>query len=236
MHNINELLDGSVLLFDKPYGWTSFDLVKKIRASIKHSSGVKKFKIGHAGTLDPLASGLLIICTGKKTKTIDQIQSLEKEYTGVFQIGATTPSFDLESDIDQTFSTSHITPELINQVALEFIGQQQQVPPQFSAVKIQGKRAYEYARQGEIVKIEPKTIHIYQFSIDKIEMPYLHFTVQCSKGTYIRSLARDFGLALDCGSYLTELKRTKIGNFSLDNALKPSEFQPDTTIQQKINC
>lgn len=225
MLKIDELLEGSVLLFDKPLGWTSFDLVKKARAVIKTLSGVKKFKIGHAGTLDPLASGLLIVCVGKKTKTIDQIQLQDKEYNGVFFIGATTSSFDLESEVDEKFPVGHITDELIQETARKFIGEQNQIPPQFSAVKINGKRAYEYARQGQDVKIEPKAINIYDFRINKIEMPYVHFTVVCSKGTYIRSLARDFGLSLNSGAHLVELVRTKIGDYTLENALKPYDFQ-----------
>lgn len=225
MFKIDELLEGSILLFDKPIGWTSFDLVKKIRAVIKHLSGVKKFKIGHAGTLDPLASGLLIICVGKKTKTIDQIQLQDKEYDGVFYIGATTPSFDLESEIDEHYPTEHITDELIIATSKQFIGELKQIPPQYSAVKINGKRAYEYARQGQDVKIDAKNINIYDFKVTKIEMPYVHFTIRCSKGTYIRSIARDFGYTLNSGAHLIELKRTKIGDYSLQNAMKPFDFQ-----------
>lgn len=225
MFKIDELLEGSILLFDKPIGWTSFDLVKKIRAFIKHLSGVKKFKIGHAGTLDPLASGLLIICVGKKTKTIDQIQLQDKEYDGVFYIGATTPSFDLESEIDEHYPTEHITDELIIATSKQFIGELKQIPPQYSAVKINGKRAYEYARQGQDVKIDAKNINIYDFKVTKIEMPYVHFTIRCSKGTYIRSIARDFGYTLNSGAHLIELKRTKIGDYSLQNAMKPFDFQ-----------
>lgn len=225
MFKIDELLEGSILLFDKPIGWTSFDLVKKIRAVIKHLSGVKKFKIGHAGTLDPLASGLLIICVGKKTKTIDQIQLQVKEYDGVFYIGATTPSFDLESEIDEHYPTEHITDKLIIATSKQFIGELKQIPPQYSAVKINGKRAYEYARQGQDVKIDAKNINIYDFKVTKIEMPYVHFTIRCSKGTYIRSIARDFGYTLNSGAHLIELKRTKIGDYSLQNAMKPFDFQ-----------
>ncbi len=231
MLKINELLEGSVLLFDKPLGWTSFDLIKKARAVIKSASGIKKFKIGHAGTLDPLASGLLIVCVGKKTKTIDQIQLQDKEYDGVFFIGATTPSFDLESDVDVTYPISHITDELILDVAHQFIGEQKQTPPQFSAVKINGKRAYEYARLGQDVKIEPKTINIYDFKINKIEMPKVYFTVRCSKGTYIRSLARDFGLSIQSGAHLIELTRTKIGDYTLEDAMKPFDFQARIIIE-----
>lgn len=225
MYKLSELLAESVLLFDKPIGWTSFDLVKKIRGVLRNASGCKKIKIGHAGTLDPLADGLLIVCTGKKTKTIDQIQAQEKEYTGIFCVGATTPSFDLESEIDQEYPYEHINRELIEPVLPNFTGILQQIPPQFSAVKVKGKRAYDYARQGEVVKIEPKTISIYHFSIDKIELPNLHFTVRCSKGTYIRSLARDFGKALNSGAHLAALRRTKIGSYKVEDALNPLNFE-----------
>ncbi len=235
MIKLSEILSESVLLFDKPMGWTSFDLVKKIRGVLRNASGCKKIKIGHAGTLDPLADGLLIVCTGKKTKTIDQIQAQEKEYAGVFCVGATTPSFDLESEIDHKFPYEHITSDLIETVLPQFIGSLQQIPPQFSAVKIQGKRAYDYARQGEEVKINPKTINIYHFSIDKIELPNLHFTIRCSKGTYIRSIARDFGIALASGAHLTALRRTKIGNYKVEEAVNPFAFEFENDMVEKNN-
>ncbi|MBN8701463.1 MAG: tRNA pseudouridine(55) synthase TruB [Bacteroidetes bacterium] len=215
-HSLAEYEAGKVLLIDKPYGWTSFQAVNKIKYAIKHQFK-KIIKIGHAGTLDPLATGLLIVCTGKATKTIDQIQALPKEYTGTFFLGATTPCFDLEKEVDATYPTEHITNKLIYQAAKDFEGDIMQTPPVFSAVKINGKRAYDYARAGQEVEIKAKPITIYSFEVTKIEMPLLHFKIKCSKGTYIRSIARDFGLALNSGAHLTSLRRTMIGEYNLSN-------------------
>ncbi len=221
---------GEVLLIDKPLGWTSFQAVNKLKHAIKHHpsfihEGTKvKPKIGHAGTLDPLATGLLIVCTGKKTKEINTFMGLTKEYTGTFCIGATTPCYDLEKPVDQTYPTEHITKELIISTAKSFVGPQEQVPPIFSAVMVNGKRAYTLARAGEEVELKAKPIEILEFEVTGIEMPLVHFKIICSKGTYIRSIARDFGLALNSGAHLTELRRTKIGDFDVKDALSPEEF------------
>jgi tRNA pseudouridine55 synthase len=221
---------GEVLLIDKPYTWTSFQAVNKIKHALKqHPSliveGVKvKPKVGHAGTLDPLATGLLIVCTGKKTKTINDLMGMEKEYTGTFLLGATTPCYDLEKEVDQTYPTEHITIEAIKQAAFDFIGIQQQVPPIFSALMINGKRAYELARAGEEVEMKSREIEIKEFELTDVSMPTVSFRIVCSKGTYIRSIARDFGLALNSGAHLTKLCRTRIGNFELKNAVSPQEF------------
>ena len=221
---------GEVLLIDKPYTWSSFQAVNKLKHAIKqHPSlivdGIKvKPKIGHAGTLDPLATGLLIVCTGKKTKTINDLMGMEKEYTGTFLLGATTPCFDLEKEIDKTFPTEHITLEAIQQTAKDFTGIQQQVPPIYSAVMINGKRAYEMARAGEEVEMKSREIEIKEFEITNVTMPTVSFRIVCSKGTYIRSIARDFGLALNSGAHLTALCRTRIGDFKLEDAVTPQEF------------
>ena len=217
----DELQAGRVILIDKPYLWTSFNVVAKLKSIIRNHTGIKKFKIGHAGTLDPLATGLLIICVGKKTKEIDLFQALPKEYTGVFKLGSTTPSFDLEKEIDQEYPTDHITTSLIFEIANAFVGEQLQVPPIYSAVKINGKRAFSYARIGEEVEIKSKPITIYEFEITKIDNNKVSFRIVCSKGTYIRSIARDFGLALNTGAHLIELRRTKIGQYSINEALSP---------------
>jgi tRNA pseudouridine55 synthase len=216
--NINRA-EGDVLLIDKPYHVTSFEVVNKIKIAIKKTYP-DKIKVGHAGTLDPLATGLLIICTGKKTKQIEQIQAQEKEYTGTFFVGATTPCFDKEKEVDFTFETQHITKELIEQTAKKFMGKQLQTPPIFSAVHVDGKRAYDLAREGAAeIKIAPKEIDIKLFEITRIALPEVDFKVVCSKGTYIRSLARDFGLALNSGAYLTALRRTRIGDFKTEHAI-----------------
>lgn len=216
---------GEVFLLDKPYEWTSFHVVNSIRYQMSRVTGLKRNKVGHAGTLDPLATGLLIICTGKATKRIEEFQAQEKEYTGTFYLGATTPCFDKEQEVDKTFPTDHITEEMILQTTKLFLGVQEQVPPVFSAIKIKGKRAYNYARNDEEVKIKPKTIEIKEFEITRIALPEVDFRVVCSKGTYIRSLARDFGEKLDSGAYLTALRRTKIGNYNVKDALSPKEFK-----------
>jgi tRNA pseudouridine55 synthase len=221
---------GEVLLIDKPYTWSSFQAVNKVKHALKqHPSlnvdGVKvKPKVGHAGTLDPLATGLLIVCTGKKTKTINDLMGMEKEYTGSFLLGATTPCYDLEKEVDQTFPTEHITIEAIKQAAIDLTGIQQQVPPIFSALLINGKRAYELARAGEEVEMKSREIDIKEFEITDVSMPTVSFRIVCSKGTYIRSIARDFGLALNSGAHLTKLCRTRIGDFKLEDAVTPQEF------------
>ncbi len=206
--------DGEVLLVDKPLRWTSFDVVNKIRNAIKPL----KVKVGHAGTLDPLATGLLIICTGKFTKRIDEFQAQEKTYTGTITLGATTPSYDLEQEIDQRFDCSGITDEQILETAQSFIGEIEQIPPAHSAVKIDGERVYEKARRGETVRMKPRRVHIREFEIVQVDLPHVAFRVVCSKGTYIRSLASDFGKALNNGAHLSQLRRTKIGDFSVADA------------------
>src|SRR5690606_3319634 len=221
-----QFLEGQILLIDKPLTWSSFQAVNKIKyALIKNLDLPKKFKIGHAGTLDPLASGLLIICTGKFTKRIAELQGQIKEYTGTITVGATTPSYDLETEINETFPTEHITKELIEKTRLQFIGEIDQYPPIFSAIKKDGKLLYEHARAGEEVEIKSRKIEITEFEITRVELPDIDFRVVCSKGTYIRSLAFDFGKALQSGGHLTALRRTKIGNFSVDDAMKPLAFE-----------
>ena len=220
-----EFKEGQILLFDKPLGWTSFQLVNKVRWLIRKSCNIKKIKVGHAGTLDPLASGLLIICTGKFTKRIEELQGQEKEYTGTFTLGGTTPSFDLETEIDQTFPIAHISEEKIHEATKNFLGEISQVPPVFSALKKDGKRLYEYARNGEDVEIPSRKVTVTAFEITNIEMPKIDFRVTCSKGTYIRSLAHDFGKALDSGAHLSALRRTKIGTFNVVDSLDIASFE-----------
>ena len=209
---------GQVLLIDKPLGWTSFQVVNKVRWLIRQEFDIKKIKVGHAGTLDPLASGLLILCTGKFTKQIQSYQAQHKEYTGTITLGGTTPSYDLETQIDQKFATTGITQEAINKAREQFVGDIMQQPPIFSALKKEGKRLYEYARAGETVEIPKRPVHISAFEITRIDLPDVHFRVACSKGTYIRSLAHDFGKALNNGGHLSALRRTKIGEFDVKNA------------------
>ena len=226
MEEQNPYQQGKVLLVDKPLTWSSFQAVNKIKYALKRKYNLpKSFKIGHAGTLDPLATGLLIICTGKFTKRIPELQGMVKEYTGTFHIGATTPSYDLETEIDQTFPTQHITEELIKETTQQFIGEIDQKPPVFSAIKKDGKRLYEHARKGEEVEIATRKVTIHEFEITRIALPEVDFRVVCSKGTYIRSLAYDFGLALESGAHLSALRRTKIGAFSVENAVKVEEFE-----------
>lgn len=217
--------EGQVLLLDKPLEWTSFQVVNKVRWLIRKQFQLKKIKVGHAGTLDPLASGLLILCTGKFTKKIDTYQAQEKEYTGTLTLGATTPSYDLETEIDQTFDLSLITSEQIKEAAKQFVGNIEQQPPVFSALKQDGKRLYEFARSGKEVEIPSRKIHIAVFEITSIELPKVDFRVVCSKGTYIRSLAHDFGKALNNGAHLSALRRTRIGEFSVADAISISEFE-----------
>tara|TARA_R110002126_G_scaffold291479_2_gene453042 strand:+ start:3759 stop:4454 length:696 start_codon:yes stop_codon:yes gene_type:complete len=216
--------NGQVLLIDKPLEWTSFQAVNKLRWHIKQRFKIKKIKVGHAGTLDPLATGLLIICTGKRTKEIHTYQGQIKEYTGTFTIGATTPSYDLETEVNETFSTDHISEELLKETTKQFIGEIQQKPPIFSAIKKDGKRLYELARKGETTEIKARTVTIQEFEITNSNLPKVDFRVICSKGTYIRSLAYDFGLALNSGAHLSTLRRTKIGNFSVDDASGIHQF------------
>lgn len=221
-----DYLAGQVLLIDKPLTWSSFQAVNKLKYLLKRKYDLpKKFKIGHAGTLDPLASGLLIVCTGKFTKKITEIQAQEKEYTGTITVGATTPSYDLETEVDATFPTDHITPELILETTKQFIGEIDQKPPVFSAIKKDGKRLYEHARAGEEVEIKARKTTIYEFEITRIALPEIDFRIKCSKGTYIRSIAFDFGNALQSGGHLTVLRRTKIGNYSVENAISPVDFE-----------
>lgn len=217
-------LEGKVLLIDKPLNWTSFQAVNKIRWHIKQRFKIKKIKVGHAGTLDPLATGLLIICCGKETKNINTYQGQIKEYTGTFTIGATTPSYDLETEVDKTYPIDHISETLVKETTQQFIGTIQQKPPIFSAIKKDGKRLYELARKGETTEIKPREVTISEFEITNINFPKVDFRVVCSKGTYIRSLAYDFGLALNSGAHLSALRRTKIGNFSVDNSLTIDGF------------
>lgn len=217
-------IEGEVLLIDKPLEWTSFDVVNKLRYAIKRHLGVKKIKVGHAGTLDPLASGLLIICTGKKTKTINELMGLEKTYTGTITLGATTPSYDLETETNQTYPTNHITKELVEKTAASFLGEQEQLPPIFSAKRIDGKRAYEHARKGEEVKMKTAIVTISDFKITCFENNEVDFEITCSKGTYIRSIAHDFGQKLNSGAHLSALRRTKIGDFEVEDALRVEEF------------
>jgi tRNA pseudouridine55 synthase len=224
MKAAEDYLSGQVILIDKPLEWTSFQAVNKIRWAIRKAFGLKKIKVGHAGTLDPLASGLLIICTGKMTKQINIYQGLEKEYTGTITLGSTTPSFDLETDINKSYPTGHITEELIHSTTHQFTGTIKQFPPVFSAIKKDGKRLYEFARAGEHVDIKAREVEISEFDITQINGLELKFSVVCSKGTYIRSLANDFGKALNSGAHLSELRRTKIGNFNVNDAISPEIF------------
>lgn len=210
--------EGEVFLIDKPVDWTSFDAVNLIRAVIKRYHGIRKLKVGHAGTLDPLATGLLIICTGKMTKQIDNYQAQEKVYTGTMLLGQTTPTYDLESEPDAFYPTDSITEEMMEKARLSFLGDIMQRPPKFSAIKIQGKRAFEYARSDEEVALKERLVHIDEFKIDTANFPEIAFEVKCSKGTYIRSLVNDFGKSLGNGACMTSLRRTKIGEFSVDNA------------------
>jgi tRNA pseudouridine55 synthase len=216
--------NGQVLLIDKPLQWTSFQAVNKMKWVLKSKLNLKKIKIGHAGTLDPLATGLLLVCTGKFTKRITELQGQAKEYTGTFYIGATTPSYDLETEIDHTFPTSHITEALIHETIPQFLGEIDQKPPIFSAIKKEGVRLYEHARAGETVEIASRKTTIHEFEITRIALPEVDFRVVCSKGTYIRSLAFDFGKALNSGAHLIALRRTKIGDYDVKNAMDVMAF------------
>ncbi len=229
-----DLVSGEIFAIDKPLKWTSFDAVKRIRGAIQRRLGVKKFKVGHAGTLDPLATGVLIVCTGKATKRIDELQAGVKEYIATLRIGATTPSHDLETEIDQQFPWEHISREQIIEILPQFTGKIMQVPPIFSAVKVDGKRAYKFARKGKEVELKAKPLEIAELELLSCSLPYVELRVVCSKGTYIRALARDIGQALGCGAHLTALRRTRVGDFkeadllSLDQALEKINNEPLT--------
>jgi tRNA pseudouridine55 synthase len=216
--------EGEVLFFDKPLHWTSFYLIKKVRGAIQKSLKIKKLKVGHAGTLDPLATGVMIVCTGKKTKLIDTFQYQTKEYITTLKLGATTPSFDLEKEIDQTYPTDHIDRALIEKTLPKFVGTIEQVPPVFSAVKVGGQRAYDLARKGEEVELKAKTLIIDEIELIDFENNTLTIRVVCSKGTYIRALARDIGNALQSGAHLIALRRTRIGDIRVENCLSPNDF------------
>lgn len=222
---VEDFLAGQILLINKPLGWTSFDVVKKIKNLIRTKYSLKKIKVGHAGTLDPLATGLLIVCTGKFTKRITELQGQEKIYTGNITLGGTTASYDLETEVDTIFETKHITDELIKATTTQFTGDIDQKPPIFSALKRGGERLYEKARRGESIEIESRKVSVHSFEITKIEMPKVSFEIKCSKGTYIRSIAYDFGAALKSGAHLSKLCRTAIGDYQLANALDIAEFE-----------
>ena len=224
MINIKEFSEGSTIIVDKPLNWTSFDVVNKIRWNLKQALKVKKIKVGHAGTLDPLASGLLILCIGKHTKLIDSIMVGEKTYSGSILLGKTTPSYDLETEFNQDFETNHITNELLESVRLTFLGEIQQVPPIFSAKQIDGQRAYDLARAGKEVELKANTVYISDFKITNNRFPEIDFEISCSKGTYIRSIAHDFGKALNSGGTLIKLRRTNSGDYSINEAKSVEEW------------
>ncbi|MFV0541446.1 MAG: tRNA pseudouridine(55) synthase TruB [Aestuariibaculum sp.] len=224
MKTLEDYQLGEIILIDKPLHWTSFQVVNKLRWELKQAFSIKKIKVGHAGTLDPLATGLLIICTGKITKQIDTFQAQTKTYTGTIVLGSTTPSFDLETEINATYPTNHITKALIHDTAKQFTGNIEQFPPIFSAIKKEGKRLYEFARAGQDVEIQPRTITIDTFDITNINGMQINFKVVCSKGTYIRTLANDFGKALQSGAHLSALRRTQIGNFNVEHAISVEGF------------
>jgi tRNA pseudouridine55 synthase len=223
--SVEEFLSGQILLIDKPLGWTSFDVVRKVKNLIRTKYSLKKIKVGHAGTLDPLASGLLIVCTGKFTKRISEIQGQEKTYTGTITLGGTTPSYDLETEVDVNYKTSHLTEGLIKEATKEFIGEIDQKPPIYSALKRGGERLYEKARRGEKIEIESRKVSVSKFEISSIENLNVHFKIKCSKGTYIRSIANDFGAALNSGGYLTKLCRTAIGDHQLSEGFDIESFE-----------
>ena len=227
-----DYLNGQILLIDKPLKWSSFQAVNKLKYLLINKVGLpKKFKIGHAGTLDPLATGLLLICTGKFTKRITELQGQAKEYTGTFYIGATTPSYDLETEIDETYSTSHIDEALIHETVKQFLGEIDQKPPIFSAIKKDGVRLYEHARAGETIEIESRKTTIHEFEITRIALPEIDFRIVCSKGTYIRSIAYDFGKAMHSGSHLTVLRPTKIGDYDVKDAIDVTLFEESLNLE-----
>jgi tRNA pseudouridine55 synthase len=225
--------EGEVLYFDKPLRWTSFAVVNKVRYHISRKLGVKKIKVGHAGTLDPLATGVMIICTGKATKRIEEFQYHTKEYIATLQLGATTPSYDLEKEIDATYPTEHITREMVEEVLQQFKGTIEQIPPAFSACKVDGKRAYDLARKGDEVELKPKTLVIDEIELLECNLPEIKIRVVCSKGTYIRALARDIGEALQSGAHLTGLIRTRVGEVRLEDCMQVEDF-PEWLEQQEI--
>ena len=221
----SHFVSGTLLLIDKPLEWTSFDVVKKVRNLIKKKLQIKKIKVGHSGTLDPLATALLIVCTGKFTKRIEEIQWQEKTYTGQFTLGATTPSFDRETKVNHTFNTAHITKQLLEETTKQFVGEITQIPPIFSALKKDGKRLYDFARENEEVEIKERKVMVHSFEITDINFPEVNFKISCAKGTYIRSIANDFGRALNSGAYLSKLCRTKIGKYNLKDAFSLNEVE-----------
>ncbi len=224
-YSLEDFKEGQLLLIDKPLGWTSFQVVNKVRWLIRSQYKIKKIKVGHAGTLDPLATGLLIICMGKMTKQIDTYQGLPKTYTGTFEIGTTTPSYDKETSVDQHYPTAHITAELLEQTRQSFLGEQAQTPPIFSAIKKDGERLYNIARKGQMTDIPSRQINIHTFELTKLDLPLIDFKVRCSKGTFIRSLAHDFGQRLQSGAHLAALRRTAIGDYSVDDAISVEQFE-----------
>lgn len=223
-NSAEDFQNGCILLIDKPLEWTSFDVVNKLRYSIRKSFNIKKIKVGHAGTLDPLATGLLVICTGKMTKQIQYITADDKTYKGTFQLGATTPSYDAETEIDQQFATDHINEELIQQAVDSLTGEIEQTPPVFSAKKVDGVRAYKAARSGKSIEVRKQEVNVKEFDLSRIEVPEIDFHIKCSKGTYIRSMAFDFGKAVNSGAYLSALRRTQSGAYNVSNALTIDEF------------
>lgn len=220
-----DFVAGEVLAIYKPYTWTSFQIVNKIRYHLSRKFGVKKFKVGHAGTLDPLATGVLLVCTGKATKRIEELQAHTKEYVATLMLGATTPSFDMEHPVNATYPTEHITQEAVKEALGKFVGEIEQRPPLFSACKVDGKRAYELARKGSDMELAPKKIQIHEIELLECDLPQIKIRVVCGKGTYIRSLARDIGVALDSGAYLTSLTRTRVGEYKVDDCISPDNFQ-----------
>jgi tRNA pseudouridine55 synthase len=228
-----DFIEGEVLYFDKPLHWTSFSLVNKVRWLISKQLKIKKIKVGHAGTLDPLATGVLIVCTGRATKNIETFQYQTKEYVATLFLGSTTPSFDLETEVDKEFPTNHITRELVEERLQKFIGTIEQIPPVYSAVKVEGKRAYEYARNGVEVELVPKTLVIDELEILSFQLPILKLRIVCSKGTYIRALARDIGQELDSGAHLVDLTRTRIGNIKIDQCISVEAFEQLLKLPQK---
>ncbi|MBT8183117.1 MAG: tRNA pseudouridine(55) synthase TruB [Eudoraea sp.] len=225
MKTKEDYLKGQLILIDKPLKWSSFQAVNAVKWAIRKKYQLKKIKVGHAGTLDPLASGLLLICVGKFTKRIHEFQEMSKVYEGTITLGSSTPSYDLETEIDKVYPTAHITNELIYKTKAAFIGKIAQKPPVFSALKKDGKRMYEYAREGKELEVKARFVEILEFEILEINMPDIHFRIQCSKGTYIRSIAHDFGKALNSGGHLSSLRRTKIGEYNVDNAVTPANFK-----------
>ena len=221
-----DFVEGEILSFDKPLHWTSFDLVAKVRRTLCHALGVKKLKVGHSGTLDPLATGVVVVCTGKKTKLIDQLQYDTKEYVATLQLGATTPSFDMEHEVDHRYPTAHISRNLIDQTIPTFLGEQWQVPPVYSAISVNGKRAYTFARKGEEVELKPKLLVIDEIEVLSFDEASMQLTIRvvCSKGTYIRALARDIGVRLKSGAYLTALRRTRVGNRLVEDCYQIEDF------------